>query len=73
VRARVTVVPVTTRVRGLPVEVLIGREDGLARSSVANTDEITTIAVSRLAKRVGPLAPDKLREVEEALRFALAL
>jgi mRNA interferase MazF len=73
VRARVTVVPVTTRVRGLPVEIALGREDGLSRPCVANTDEITTIAVARLAKRIGRLAPEKLRAVEDALRFSLAL
>jgi mRNA-degrading endonuclease toxin of MazEF toxin-antitoxin module len=69
----VTVVPVTTRARGLPVEVALGQSDGLSRACVANTDEITTVAVSRLAKRIGRLAPEKLRALEDALRFALAL
>jgi mRNA-degrading endonuclease toxin of MazEF toxin-antitoxin module len=48
-------------------------DDGLPRACVANTDEITTVTVSRLAKRIGRLAPDKLRAVEDALRFALGL
>jgi mRNA interferase MazF len=73
VRARITVVPLTTRVRGLPVEVALGPQDGLSRACVANTDEITTVTVSRLAKRIGRLAPGKLRAVEDALRFGLAL
>jgi mRNA interferase MazF len=73
VRSRVSVVPVTTRVRGLPVEVALGQEDGLVRACVANADEITTVTASRLARRIGRLAPAKLRAVEDALRFALGL
>ena len=47
--------------------------DGVPRACVANADNITTALTSRLIRRIGPLAPDKLRAVEEALRFALAL
>jgi mRNA-degrading endonuclease toxin of MazEF toxin-antitoxin module len=32
-----------------------------------------TVPTARLIRRVGPLAPEKLRAVEGALRFALAL
>jgi mRNA-degrading endonuclease toxin of MazEF toxin-antitoxin module len=36
-------------------------------------DNVTTVLRSRLIRRIGPLTPDKLRVVEDALRFALAL
>ena len=47
--------------------------DGVPRSCVANADNVLTVPTSRLVRRVGPLALEKLRAVDEALRFALAL
>jgi mRNA interferase MazF len=73
VRTWVTVVPLTGRLRGLPVEVRLEPRDGVPRACVANADNILTVPKSRITKRVGPLAPDKLRAVEDAVRFALAL
>jgi mRNA interferase MazF len=72
-RTSVTVVPLTTRVRDMPVEVRLAPGDGVPRPCVANTDNILTVNKLILVRRVGPLAPDKLRAVEDALRFALAL
>jgi mRNA interferase MazF len=73
VRGSVTLVPVTTRIRDIPVEVALGPEDGLPRVCVANADNIITVVKTRLLRRIGRLAPEKLRAVEDALRFALAL
>jgi mRNA interferase MazF len=73
VRALVTVAPITTRVRGLPIEVALGVEDGLPRSCVANLDTITTIPKDCLSDRVGVLSVGKIRQLDGAIRFALAL
>ena len=73
VRGSVALVPVTTRIRGIPVEAALGPEDGLPRVCVANADDIITVVKARLLRRIGRLAPEKLRAVEDALRFALAL
>jgi mRNA interferase MazF len=73
VRTSVTLVPLTGRIRGIPVEVPLQPTDGVPRACVANTDNILTVAKSLLTERIGPLAPEKLRAVEDALRFALAL
>ena len=73
VRGSVTLVPVTHRIRGIPVEVALGPEDGLPRPCVANADNITTVVMTRLLRRVGRLSPEKLGAVEDAVRFALAL
>ena len=73
VRRSVTLVPLTTRMRGIPVEVPLGPADGVPRACVANADNILTVQTSRLIRRIGPLVPEKLRAVEDALRFALAL
>ncbi len=51
----------------------LGAEDGLPRPCVANLDDITTVRMSILARRVSILTQDKMRTVEEALQYALAL
>jgi mRNA interferase MazF len=73
VRALVTVAPVTTRARGIPSEVVLGRRDGLPKSGVANMDTITTIPKQVLSARITALEPAKLLAVDRALRFALGL
>jgi mRNA interferase MazF len=73
VRALVTVVPVTTRIRDIPVEVRLGREEGLPRRCVANADAITTIPKDALTELAGILGPDKVAALDAAIRFALDL
>ncbi len=73
VRSLVTVAPVTTRIRGIPVEVPLGAREGLPRECVANLDTITTISRRRLKERVGALGGVRLAAIEEAIAFALGL
>lgn len=73
VRELVTVAPVTTRVRRIPTEVPLGRDDGLPRACVANLDTVTTIPKRTLAARVAALRQAKVAAVDAALRFALGL
>ena len=51
VRQLVTVAPVTSRVRNLPVEVSFGSAEGLPRPCVANLDTVTTIPRRSLSRR----------------------
>ena len=73
VRELVTVAPVTTRVSRIASEVSLGPEEGLPRPCVVNLDSITTIAKGSLRDRLTVLSPEKLKEVEVALHFALGL
>ena len=73
VRQLVTVAPVTTRVRAIPTEVELGRDDGLPRRCVVNLNIITTIPKQTLKEQIAPLGPGKLAAVERALAFALGL
>lgn len=73
VRALVTVAPLTTRIRRIPVEVPLGSEDGLPRECVINLDSLVTIRKTRLERRLAVLGREKLRAAHAALRFALAL
>ena len=49
----VIVAPITSTVRGLSTEVIVGAEDGVRHESVANLDNVQLIARSRLIRRVG--------------------
>jgi len=73
VRALVTVAPVTTRIRAIPVEVALGPEDGLPRDCVVNLDTIITIAKDSLQTRIASLRAEKMQAVDAAIRFALEL
>lgn len=73
VRASVTVVEVSTTVRGIPSEVPLGSRDGMKRSCVVNADNVLTIPKRWLEARVAPLRAEKLEQLDRALRFALAL
>ncbi|MBI4353610.1 MAG: type II toxin-antitoxin system PemK/MazF family toxin [Candidatus Omnitrophica bacterium] len=73
VRASVTVAPVTTRIRGLPVEVPLGSKEGLPRPCVVNLDSIGTIEKALLTSRIGALSPEQVEQVNCAIKFALDL
>ena len=73
VKARITVVPVTRTIRGIPTEVRLGPSDGLPKVGVANADEVVTIPRDLLRERIATIGRGKLEELDEALRFALAL
>jgi mRNA interferase MazF len=73
VRALVTIAPITTRIRGIPVEVELGTTDGIPRTCVVNLDTITTIPKSSLRDRLTSLSFDRMAEVEDALRFGLGM
>lgn len=73
IRYLVIVAPVTTRFRHTPAEVPLGTEDNMPRSCVANLDTITTIPKDCLRNRITSLSPQKLKEVETAIHFALGL
>lgn len=59
--------------RSIPSELLLGPEDGLPSACVANLDALTTIEKSALRDRIAALRPDKLADLDAAVRFALGL
>lgn len=73
VRSAVTVAPVTTTVRGIPVEVLLGPEDGLLKPCAVNCDSILTIPKAYLESRITRLSKQKIVEMHRAIGFALDL
>lgn len=73
VRNAVTVAEVTKTLRGIPVEVSLGPEDGLPKKCVVNLDTIMTIRKELLVGRISLLRSDKLEQIKKAIKFALDL
>lgn len=71
VRANVTVAEVTTRARGLAVEVPIDTDTGIDRSSVVNCDGLHTVSQRSLTQRLGTVGDNTLDEVCGAITMAL--
>jgi len=69
----VTVAEVTTKVRGIPVEVPLGPEDGLPKRCVVNLDTMVTIRKELLTERVALLRKEKIEQINDSIKFALAL
>jgi mRNA interferase MazF len=67
----VTVAPITTTVRDIPTEVLLGRSDGMARDCAINLDHLQTVSRSRLGAHITSLSAHRWPEVHAALNFAL--
>jgi len=73
VRAAVTIAPVTRTIRDIPVEVLLDPSDGMPTRCVVNLDDITTIPKSLIKQRITSLSPERIHQIDEAIRFALDL
>jgi len=73
VRTAVTVAEVTSTMRGIPVEVELGPEDGLPKKCVVNLDTIVTIRKDMLVERISFLRGEKIEKINAAIRFALSL
>lgn len=68
---RTTIVaPVTSTIRGLPSEVIVGVEEGLEHTSAVTCDHLHTIDRSRLSERLGSLGPSPMRAVCRAIAVA---
>ena len=71
IRGLVTIAPVTTRIRRIQAEVHLGTTDGLPRECVVNLDNINTIDEGMLQHLIVGLNEEKMRAVDDAIRFAL--
>jgi mRNA interferase MazF len=69
----VTVAPLTTTIRNIPSEVVVGRNEGLERDCAVNCDHIQTVSKSKLGGIIATLPLAKLNEVRQAIHFALGL
>ena len=73
VRNAITVAEVTTRIRDIPVEVVLGPEEGLPKKCVVNLDTIVTIRKELLIERITMLRSEKVEQIDAAIKFALSI
>lgn len=73
VLTNVTVAPITTRVRGIAVEVPVGTKNGLDQPSAVSCDNIQTIPTSALGSLVGYLFSEQESALTEAILAAFDL
>src|ERR1700687_757780 len=66
----VMVAPITSTIRGLPSEVIVGPAEGLKHDSAGNLDHVKTVERDGLSRRLGHLSPDAMRAVCRALAVA---
>jgi mRNA interferase MazF len=69
----VTVIEVSTSIRGIPTEVPLSKRDGLSKRCVANADSLVTIPKTWLESRIASLQTEKSAALDAAIRFALAI
>ncbi len=67
----VLAVEITTRIRAIPQEVVLGRREGLPRQCVANFDNVRPVPISQLAEQLGGIATARIAEVKRAMGYAL--
>src|SRR4030067_1959018 len=68
VRNAVTVAEVTSTIRGIPVEVELGPEEGLPKKCVVNLDTIVTIRKDLLIERIVLLRDEKIEQINSAVQ-----
>ena len=66
----VLVAPLTSTIRGLPSEVVVGTTEGLKRESAINLDHIQTVERTHLSHYIGRLKPDQMQAVCRAIAVA---
>ena len=67
----VTVAPLTSTIRDVPSEVVVGTEAGLKHPSAINLHHVATVPRAGLRTYVGTVPPEVMVRVREAMLFAL--
>lgn len=63
---------ITTTIRDIPIEVRLGKAEGLPKPCVVNCDNLRTISKVQLVERISRIPASRVREVKRALGYALA-
>jgi len=69
----VTIAPITSAIREIPSEVSLSKDDGMRRDCAINFDHIQTVSKAKIGSLIATLSEQKLRDVREAIAFALNL
>lgn len=66
----VTVAPITTTIRDIPTEIVLGKSDGMKHDCAINCDHIQTVAKANIGSYITTLPEEKWPQVKHALLFA---
>jgi mRNA-degrading endonuclease toxin of MazEF toxin-antitoxin module len=69
--SRFLVAEVTTRIRGIPQELRLGRREGLSGRCVANFDNLRTVSRVELEEPIGSISMRREPEIKRALGHTL--
>jgi mRNA interferase MazF len=69
--SRVTVAPITSAIRDVPSQVVVGQDEGLRQPSAVNLHNVVTVDKRTIGRRLARLSAAKMQEVCRALDFAL--
>ena len=69
----VTVAPVTSTVRGIPSEVVLGVADGMPQDCAVNFDHLQTVPKAKVGQLITTLSGEKMDEAASAVCFALGI
>ncbi len=70
---KVTVAPITTTVKGLSSEILVGPDNGLDHDCVVVLDNVITVSVNLLGRTVGYLSAEQETQLARAVVLAYDL
>ena len=70
---KVTVAPITTTIKGLSSEVLVGPDNGLDQECVVALDNVITVPVNQLGRTVGYLSAEQEAQLGRAVVLAYDL
>ena len=66
-----TVAPITSTTRDIPSEVILSKNDGMPKGCTINCDHIQTVSKGKIGPLITTLSSDKMKQVCEAIQFAL--
>jgi len=69
----VTVAPITSTIRDIPSEIVLGVSEGMPQDCAVNFDHIQTVPKAKLGRLVTRLSAEKMSDVASALCFALGV
>ena len=63
---------ITTTIRHIPIEVPLGKAEGMPKPCVVNCDNLRTISKVHLVERISRIPARRIPEVKRAVGYALA-
>jgi mRNA interferase MazF len=63
---------ITATIRRIPIEVPLGKAEGMLKPCVVNCDNLRTISKIHLVERIARLPERRVNEVKRAIGYALA-